>query len=101
MSGRSLHALHLGGGLHHAFSEKGAGFCVYNDASVAISWLRRHYDARILYIDTDVHHGDGVQWSFYTDPNVFTYSIHETGKFLFPGTGFVNERGAGKDSALA
>ncbi|WGU96978.1 acetoin utilization protein AcuC [Paenibacillus dendritiformis] len=96
MSGRSVHALHLGGGLHHAFSEKGAGFCVYNDASVAISWLRRHYNARILYIDTDVHHGDGVQWSFYTDPNVFTYSIHETGKFLFPGTGFVNERGAGE-----
>ncbi|MCE5167901.1 acetoin utilization protein AcuC [Paenibacillus profundus] len=96
MSGQAAHALHLGGGLHHAFGEKGAGFCVYNDASVAIAWLRKHYGARILYIDTDAHHGDGVQWSFYTDPDVFTYSIHETGKYLFPGTGFVHERGAGE-----
>ncbi|UHA74067.1 acetoin utilization protein AcuC [Paenibacillus sp. 481] len=93
MSGKSTHALHLGGGLHHAFAERGSGFCVYNDASVAIAWLRKHFNARVLYIDTDVHHGDGVQWSFYTDPDVFTYSIHETGKYLFPGTGFVQERG--------
>lgn len=93
MSGRSLHALHLGGGLHHALSNRGSGFCVYNDASVAIAYLRQHYNARVLYIDTDVHHGDGVQWSFYTDPHVCTYSIHETGKYLFPGTGFVHERG--------
>ncbi|OPA78545.1 acetoin utilization protein AcuC [Paenibacillus selenitireducens] len=93
MSGQSLHALHLGGGLHHALSNRGSGFCVYNDASVAIAYLRQHYHARVLYIDTDVHHGDGVQWSFYTDPQVCTYSIHETGKFLFPGTGFVHERG--------
>ncbi|WP_028545033.1 acetoin utilization protein AcuC [Paenibacillus taiwanensis] len=96
MSGRTQHAIHLGGGLHHAFPGKGAGFCVYNDASVAIALLREQYDARVLYIDTDVHHGDGVQWSYYTDPNVMTYSIHETGKFLFPGTGFVYERGAGE-----
>ncbi|MCG7407636.1 acetoin utilization protein AcuC [Paenibacillus sp. ACRRX] len=96
MSGRTQHAIHLGGGLHHAFPGKGAGFCVYNDASVAIALLREQYDARVLYIDTDVHHGDGVQWSYYTDPNVMTYSIHETGKFLFPGTGFVYERGSGE-----
>ncbi|MFD0616476.1 acetoin utilization protein AcuC [Paenibacillus sp. GCM10027629] len=93
MSGKSRHTLHLGGGLHHALSNRGSGFCVYNDASVAIAYLREHYNARVLYIDTDVHHGDGVQWSFYTDPNVCTYSIHETGKYLFPGTGFVTERG--------
>ncbi|WP_195572904.1 acetoin utilization protein AcuC [Paenibacillus sp. 1001270B_150601_E10] len=96
MTGRAPHALHLGGGLHHAFPNKGAGFCVYNDAAVAISHIRDKYQARVLYIDTDVHHGDGVQWSFYTDPNVLTYSIHETGKYLFPGTGFVNERGEGE-----
>lgn len=88
------HALHLGGGLHHAMHNKGAGFCVYNDASVAIQYIRRHYQARVLYIDTDVHHGDGVQNCFYTDPNVCTFSIHETGKYLFPGTGAVTERGA-------
>ncbi|MGZ9587033.1 acetoin utilization protein AcuC [Paenibacillus marinisediminis] len=96
MSGRAEHALHLGGGLHHAFPDKGAGFCVYNDAAIAIEVVRQKYQARVLYIDTDVHHGDGVQWSFYTDSNVLTYSIHETGKYLFPGTGFVHERGVGE-----
>ncbi|GAA3320429.1 hypothetical protein GCM10020331_031400 [Ectobacillus funiculus] len=48
-----------------------------------------------MYIDTDAHHGDGVQASFYDDPNVCTVSIHETGRYLFPGTGDVNERGQG------
>ncbi|BBI34565.1 acetoin utilization protein AcuC [Cohnella abietis] len=93
MSGRADRALHLGGGLHHAFPHRSSGFCVYNDAATAISYLRQQYNARVLYIDTDVHHGDGVQWFFYTDPEVFTLSIHETGKFLFPGSGFVHERG--------
>ncbi|WP_010269910.1 acetoin utilization protein AcuC [Paenibacillus senegalensis] len=95
MSGQAEHALHLGGGLHHALPNKGAGFCVYNDASITIEWIRRNYNARVLYIDTDVHHGDGVQWTFYTDPDVCTFSIHETGKYLFPGTGAVEERGEG------
>ncbi|RKP55632.1 acetoin utilization protein AcuC [Cohnella endophytica] len=93
MSGSVDRALHLAGGLHHAFPDRASGFCVYNDAAAAISYLRDVYDARVLYIDTDVHHGDGVQWFFYTDPNVFTLSIHETGKFLFPGSGFPHERG--------
>ncbi len=93
MSGRAPHALHLGGGLHHAFPDRSAGFCVYNDAAAAISWMNRRYGAKVLYIDTDVHHGDGVQWCFYADPEAFTFSIHETGKYLFPGTGFANERG--------
>lgn len=94
MSGRAPHALHLGGGLHHAFPDRSSGFCVYNDAAAAIAWIRQRYGAKVLYIDTDVHHGDGVQWCFYADPDVFTFSIHETGKYLFPGTGFANERGA-------
>lgn len=93
MQGKTRHAFHMAGGLHHAFPDRGAGFCVYNDAAIAIAWLRQRYQARVLYIDTDVHHGDGVQWAFYTDPAVCTYSIHETGKFLFPGTGYVHERG--------
>lgn len=93
MSGRAPHALHLGGGLHHAFPDRSSGFCIYNDAAAAISWIQQRYGAKVLYIDTDVHHGDGVQWCFYSDPDVFTFSIHETGKFLFPGTGFANERG--------
>lgn len=93
MSGAARRALHLAGGLHHAFPDRASGFCVYNDASAAIARIRGAYGARVLYIDTDVHHGDGVQWFFYTDPDVFTFSIHETGKYLFPGTGFAHERG--------
>ncbi|KOP83760.1 acetoin utilization protein AcuC [Cytobacillus solani] len=96
MNGHARHALHLGGGLHHGFRGKASGFCVYNDSSVAIKYMQEKYKARVLYIDTDAHHGDGVQWSFYDDPNVCTLSIHETGRYLFPGTGNVNERGQGK-----
>ncbi|WP_174729430.1 acetoin utilization protein AcuC [Mesobacillus harenae] len=96
MSGNALHALNLGGGLHHGFRGKASGFCIYNDSSVAIKYLQEKYNARVLYVDTDAHHGDGVQWSFYDDPNVCTLSIHETGRYLFPGTGNVNERGQGK-----
>ncbi|MFA9559052.1 acetoin utilization protein AcuC [Evansella sp. AB-rgal1] len=90
------HALNLGGGLHHGFRGKASGFCIYNDSSIAIEYMRRKYNARVLYVDTDAHHGDGVQWAFYDDPNVCTLSIHESGRFLFPGTGNVNERGDGE-----
>lgn len=96
MSGRAKHALHLGGGLHHGFRGKASGFCIYNDNSVAIKYMQEKYKARVLYVDTDAHHGDGVQWSFYDDPDVCTLSIHETGRYLFPGTGNINERGQGK-----
>ncbi|MCU9614232.1 acetoin utilization protein AcuC [Caldibacillus lycopersici] len=95
MSGNSLHALHLGGGLHHSLPGKASGFCIYNDCAVAIQYLRKKYNAKVLYIDTDAHHGDGVQWSFYDDPNVCVVSIHETGRYLFPGTGAIYERGHG------
>jgi acetoin utilization protein AcuC len=90
------HALNLGGGLHHGFKGKASGFCIYNDSSIAIEYIRKKYDARVLYVDTDAHHGDGVQWAFYNDPNVCTLSFHESGRFLFPGTGHVNERGHGE-----
>jgi acetoin utilization protein AcuC len=96
MQEKANHAIHLGGGLHHGFRGKASGFCIYNDSSVAIKYLQEKYNARVLYIDTDAHHGDGVQWSFYDDPDVCTYSIHETGRYLFPGTGNVNERGHGQ-----
>lgn len=95
MEGHAEHSLNLSGGLHHGFRGKASGFCVYNDCSIAIKWLREKYDARVLYIDTDAHHGDGVQWAFYDDPNVCTVSIHETGRYLFPGTGNYSERGQG------
>ncbi|WP_050616074.1 acetoin utilization protein AcuC [Bacillus testis] len=96
MEGKAQHALNLGGGLHHGFRGKASGFCIYNDSSVAIKYLQKKYNARVLYIDTDAHHGDGVQWSFYDDEQVCTFSIHETGRYLFPGTGNVNERGQGQ-----
>lgn len=96
MEGRSRYALNLGGGLHHGFQGKASGFCVYNDSSVAIKYMQKKYNSRVLYIDTDAHHGDGVQWTFYDDPNVCTLSIHETGRYLFPGTGNITERGNGE-----
>jgi len=96
MSGKGNHALHLGGGLHHGFQGKASGFCIYNDCAIAIKYMQKKYNARVLYIDTDAHHGDGVQWAFYDDPNVCTLSIHETGRYLFPGTGNVSERGTGQ-----
>lgn len=96
MEGKSDHALHLGGGLHHGFRGRASGFCIYNDCSIAIAYLRQKYNVRVLYIDTDAHHGDGVQWAFYDDPDVCTLSIHETGRYLFPGTGQVHERGTGQ-----
>ncbi|RXT13499.1 acetoin utilization protein AcuC [Ammoniphilus sp. CFH 90114] len=96
MSGECDHAVNLAGGLHHGLRGRASGFCVYNDCSVAIAYLRKHYDARVLYIDTDAHHGDGTQWSFYDDPDVLCLSLHETGKYLFPGTGSITERGDGQ-----
>lgn len=92
-SGNLEHAFHLAGGLHHAMPDRAAGFCLYNDAVIAIRAVQQKQAIRVLYIDTDVHHGDGVQLAFYADPSVCTYSIHETGKFLFPGTGYQYERG--------
>jgi acetoin utilization protein AcuC len=92
LGGQVQHAFHPGGGLHHAFPGRAGGFCVYNDVAVAI---RRARDAghRVLYVDLDVHHGDGVEAIFWDDPLVQTISIHESGLTLFPGSGFVEDRG--------
>jgi acetoin utilization protein AcuC len=87
-------ALNLAGGLHHAHKDKGSGFCVYNDLSVAIAHLRSR-GLRVAYLDVDAHHGDGVQFLHYEDPNVLTISLHETGRYLFPGTGHTYELGRG------
>ena len=96
MSGAADHAMCVSGGLHHALRSKASGFCFYNDAGVAISRLKEeHPGIRIAYVDTDAHHGDGVQWMFYDDPQVLTVSMHESGRYLFPGTGGVEERGRG------
>jgi acetoin utilization protein AcuC len=88
------HAFHPGGGLHHAMPDRASGFCIYNDPALAIAAARRA-GKRVLYVDLDVHHGDGVQAIHYDDPGVMTFSIHESGRTLFPGTGFVGELGDG------
>jgi acetoin utilization protein AcuC len=95
MSGEATRAFSIAGGLHHARRAEASGFCVYNDLAIAIRWLQRQYDARVMYIDIDAHHGDGVQWIFYDDPDVLTVSFHESGAFLYPGTGFIDEMGDG------
>jgi acetoin utilization protein AcuC len=95
MSGRFERAFTIAGGLHHARRAEAAGFCVYNDLAVAIRWMQRQHGARVMYIDIDAHHGDGVQWIFYDDPDVLKVSFHESGVYLFPGTGFVDEVGEG------
>ncbi len=95
MTGETQHAFNGPGGLHHAMRERASGFCIYNDAAVAIAWLLHEYDMRVLYLDFDTHHGDGVQWLFYDEPRVMTVSFHETGRYLFPGTGDVSELGEG------
>jgi acetoin utilization protein AcuC len=70
-----------------------SGFCIYNDPAIAIAWLLQQGVERIAYVDIDVHHGDGVQAAFWNDPRVLTISIHESGRTLFPGTGFPDEVG--------
>jgi acetoin utilization protein AcuC len=92
LAGEAIHAFHPGGGLHHAMAGHAAGFCIYNDVALACA-LARDAGHRVLYLDLDVHHGDGVQALFWDDPNLLTLSIHESGETLFPGTGFVGERG--------
>ncbi|MBX6763595.1 MAG: acetoin utilization protein AcuC [Rubrobacteraceae bacterium] len=100
--GSCEHAMCIAGGLHHALRSRASGFCVYNDAAVAIARLKQeHPHLRVAYLDTDAHHGDGVQWAFYDDPEVLTISMHETGRFLFPGTGGVEERGRGEGYGYA
>ncbi len=94
-SGEATRAMGLAGGLHHAHAAAASGFCVYNDLAVAIRWLQREHGMRVLYIDYDAHHGDGVQDIFYDDPDVMTVSFHESGLYLFPSTGFVDELGEG------
>jgi len=90
------HAFSAAGGLHHAMASRASGFCVYDDPAAAIAWLLSQGAERIAYVDVDVHHGDGVQAIFYDDPRVLTVSIHESGEYLFPGTGFIEERGTGE-----
>ena len=101
-TGESLHSANVCGGLHHAMPGSSSGFCIYNDVAVGIRWLLEQGAQRVAYVDIDVHHGDGVERVFWDDPRVLTISLHETGRMLFPGTGFPEDLGGGdaKGSAV-
>ncbi|AUG77964.1 acetoin utilization protein AcuC [Kitasatospora sp. MMS16-BH015] len=92
-SGAAGHAVNFAGGLHHAMPDRAAGFCVYNDAALAVARLLELGAERVAYVDLDVHHGDGVQQAFWDDPRVLTISLHETPATLFPETGWSTETG--------
>ena len=100
-AGRPAHAASIAGGLHHAMRRAASGFCVYNDPAIAIRWLLAAGAERVAYVDTDVHHGDGVQAAFYDDPRVLTISLHEHPATLFPGTGLPGETGSGAGEGYA
>jgi acetoin utilization protein AcuC len=101
-SGRTRRAVNIAGGMHHAMPESSAGFCVYNDIAVGIKRMLDSGAERVVYLDLDVHHGDGVERAFWNDPRVLTVSIHESGRALYPGTGFPGDTGGPKaqDSAV-
>lgn len=78
-----------------------SGFCTYNDVALAILEATARFGARVAYIDLDAHHGDGVQWLFYESAEVMTISLHESGRYLFPGTGHTFEVGRGPGRGLS
>lgn len=94
LSGDSDIAFSLLGGFHHAMAERAAGFCYLNDVALACDRLARA-GKRVFYLDIDAHHGDGVQALFYRRADVFTCSLHESGRTLFPWGGFEDEIGEG------
>ena len=99
-TGEAQHAVNFCGGMHHAMPDRASGFCVYNDIGVAVQGLLDAGARRIAYVDTDVHHGDGVEQMFTRDDRVLTVSLHETGQTLFPGTGFPDDVGRAEGTAV-
>ncbi|MDT3400459.1 acetoin utilization protein AcuC [Streptomyces sp. B1866] len=91
--GEAAHAVNFAGGLHHAMPASASGFCVYNDAALAVARLLEMGAERVAYVDVDVHHGDGVQAVFWDDPRVLTISLHQHPRTLFPATGWPDETG--------
>ncbi|MEV5594686.1 acetoin utilization protein AcuC [Streptomyces sp. NPDC052496] len=91
--GDALHAVNFAGGLHHAMPGGASGFCIYNDAALAVARLLELGAERVAYVDVDVHHGDGVQAAFWDDPRVLTISLHEHPRTLFPQSGWPEETG--------
>jgi acetoin utilization protein AcuC len=88
-------AFNPSGGYHHAGPELAAGFCYINDVALACLLLTKN-KKRVLYLDVDVHNGDGVANAFYDRQDCLTISLHQNPKTLFPGTGFEDEIGTGE-----
>jgi acetoin utilization protein AcuC len=101
MLGELEHAFNPSGGLHHAHPERASGFCIFNDPAISICYLKKKHGIRkLVYLDIDAHHGDGVMYGFYSDPSVLNIDFHESGRYLFPGTGFPDETGEGGAKGL-
>ena len=98
--GRADVAFNISGGLHHAAAGHASGFCVFNDPAIAINRLLEK-GLKVAYVDIDAHHGDGVQNAFYDTDRVLTISLHESGLFLFPGTGSADEMGVGPGAGFS
>ncbi|MGH3695904.1 MAG: acetoin utilization protein AcuC [Pseudonocardiaceae bacterium] len=94
LNGHASRAVNIAGGLHHAMRDYASGFCIYNDCALAIRRLLDGGVSRVAYVDIDVHHGDGVQEAFASDPRVLTISLHQHPATLFPGTGRSSDIGA-------
>ncbi len=99
LEGSARKVLQLGGGFHHAQRSLAAGFCLYNDLALAINEMIAK-GWHVAYLDIDVHHGDGVQQIFYSNDKVMTISLHESGEYIFPGSGWVHELGRGMGRSL-
>ena len=100
LAGETRVAFNPSGGLHHAMPASASGFCIFNDPAISIKALLAG-GLRVAYVDIDAHHGDGVQHAFYDTDAVLTISLHESGQYLFPGTGFVDELGAGQGTGYS
>ncbi|MHA1857639.1 MAG: acetoin utilization protein AcuC [Promethearchaeota archaeon] len=100
---KNKRSFNITGGLHHAMPEMASGFCVLNDVAVAIQHIldKSPKGTKIMYLDIDCHHGDGVQWIFYDRPDVLTLSFHQDGRTLFPGSGALEENGKGNGKGFA
>jgi acetoin utilization protein AcuC len=100
LAGRSHVAVNYAGGLHHAMRARASGFCIYNDPAIVCGMLADR-GLKVAYVDIDAHHGDGVQAAFYDTDRVLTISLHESGRTLFPGSGFADERGSGSGAGYS
>ena len=93
-------AFNIAGGLHHAMQHRASGFCYLNDPAIGIAKMVQD-GLRVVYLDVDVHHGDGVEAAFYNTDQVLTVSLHQHGHTLFPGTGFPDDIGQGPGRGYA